>query len=129
MTNFEIFKALVNRLLEKGILPKPDQRHETDDELQLDYNCSKFSNDFLDYVLFDDFDNTELKPDECIVHGDLNYGCEGIYLDLSIKTEDCKSFDFGTIKTLSDDRFAMHTMASLLADILVESWDLTNELA
>lgn len=127
MTLLELFKELVNRLSEKGILPKPDQRHESDVGLQLDYN---YSNDFLDYVLSKECDSTELKPNQCIVHGDLNYGSsEGIYLDLSIETENCETFDFGTIKTLSDDRFAMHAMASLLADILVESWDLFNELA
>lgn len=54
----------------------------------------------------------------------LDYGgSEGIYLDLWIEyyedNEWLKS-DIGTFKTLEDGREAMHTMAGLLADFIIE---------
>lgn len=65
------------------------------------------------------------------VKNNLNYGgSEGIYLDLWIEYyEDNKKQEkgLGTFKTLRTDNEAMHIMAALLADVIIEECAYVNE--
>lgn len=81
--------------------------------------------DFIDYVLPDDWEKTPVGTGEIFVECNLNYGdSEGIYLDVYLQFNDePKRVNAGTIKTLETDRDAMYKMAKLEADILVEGSD------
>ena len=79
--------------------------------------------DILDYGLAA-HDPIPLKTCEFNLKSNLDYGgSEGIYLDLWIEyfEDDGRSLhDLGTFKTLEDDNEAMHIMADLLADFIIE---------
>lgn len=61
----------------------------------------------------------------------LDYGAsEGIYLDLWIEYlvgDEEQRASIGTFKTLHEDAEAMHTMASLLADFIIEERSYVND--
>ena len=67
-----------------------------------------------------------LKTCEFNLKSNLDYGgSEGIYLDLWIEYfegDERSMHDLGTFKTLGDDDKAMHTMANLLADFILETY-------
>lgn len=67
-----------------------------------------------------------LKTCEFNLKSNLDYGgSEGIYLDLWIEYfegDERSMHDLGTFKTLEDDDKAMHTMANLLADFILETY-------
>lgn len=68
-----------------------------------------------------------LKTCEFNLKSNLDYGgSEGIYLDLWIEYfegNERSIHDLGTFKTLEDDDEAMHIMAYLLADFILEATD------
>lgn len=79
--------------------------------------------DILDYGLATS-DPVPIKTYGFDLKSNLNYGgCEGIYLDLWIeyyeKGKKCIN-GVGTFKTLREDGEAMHIMADLLADFIIE---------
>lgn len=100
MTTEELFHKILNILKDKGKLP-----------------------DILDYSLADG-NPAPIRTYEFNLRSNLDYGgSEGIYLDLWIeyfnKGEKCQH-GLGTFKTLYEDEKAMHRMAGLLADFVVE---------
>lgn len=100
VTTKELFTKIKGILEEKGMLP-----------------------DILDYGL-EVSSHVPLRTCEFELKNNLDFGSsEGIYLDLWIEYyEDgglCRK-GLGTFKTLRDDREAMHAMAGLLADFIVE---------
>lgn len=101
MTTAELFNEICSILKEKSKLP-----------------------DILDYGLATQ-NPISLKNCEFNLKSNLDYGrSEGIYLDLWIEyfEDDGRSLrDLGTFKTLEDDDNAMHTMAHLLADFILET--------
>ena len=100
MTTEELFQTICSILKEKGMLP-----------------------DILDYEL-SEYEPAEIKTCDYILKNSLRYGgSEGIYLKLWIEYFEgsqkiCRSL--GTFNTLEDDREAMHAMADLLADFILE---------
>lgn len=100
MTTEELFNKICDVLKEKGMFP-----------------------DILDYALPGDrpFPVTNRNFS---IRNNLDYGAsEGIYLDLwlmEIREGKERLRDFGTIKTLKEDRDAMRTMGVLLADFMAE---------
>ena len=100
MTTKELFNKIDGILKEKDKLP-----------------------DILDYGLATSNPVT-IRTYEFELKNNLDYGgCEGIYLDLWIMYYDGKERqqkELGTFKTLSTSNEAMHTMAALLADFVIE---------
>ena len=100
MTTEELFRKILDILKDKGRLPE-----------------------ILDYSLADG-NPVPITTYEFELRSNLNYGgSEGIYLNLWIeyfnKGEKCQH-GLGTFKTLYEDEKAMHRMAGLLADFVVE---------
>ncbi|MBD5449763.1 MAG: hypothetical protein HDR28_06345 [Lachnospiraceae bacterium] len=100
MTTKDLFNKINGILKEKGKLP-----------------------DILDYGLATD-NPVPIKTCQFELRHNLAYGeIRGIYLNLWIeyfdKNESYKK-GIGSFKTLKDDDAAMHTMASLLADFIIE---------
>ena len=100
MTTSELFYRIKNILRKKDKLPY-----------------------ILDYGLATD-NPVPIKTHQFKLRHNLAYGeIRGIYLNLWIeyfdKNERCRN-GIGTFKTLKDDDAAMHTMASLLADFIIE---------
>lgn len=100
MTTEELFRKILDILKDKGRLPE-----------------------ILDYSLADG-NPVPITTYEFELRSNLNYGgSEGIYLNLWIeyfnKGEKCQH-GLGTFKTLYEDEKAMHKMAGLLADFVVE---------
>lgn len=100
MTTADLFDKICDILKEKGLHP-----------------------DILDYALA----ASTPKPItnyEYSLRNNLDYGgSEGIYLDLWIETDTAfgrQRVELGTFKTLEANRDAMHIMANLLADFIVE---------
>ncbi len=85
--------------------------------------------DILDYQLaaFNPIPITDYQFD---LKTYLNYGgSEGIYLDCWIelyKNHEKCAYDLGTFKTLRTDEEAMHIMAGLLADFIIEGTSYVN---
>ena len=106
MTTGELFDAICKILKEKGKLP-----------------------DILDYGLAT-YNPAPITNYEYGLRNKLDYGGnEGIYLDLWIEyAADGKrcARDLGTFKTLSTDDEAMHCMAALLADFIIEEYAYVN---
>lgn len=100
MTTEEYFDKVCEILKEKGVMP-----------------------DILDYGLAT-HDPVPMKTYEFNIRNNLDYGgSEGIYLDLWIEYYEDKEkriCGVGTFKTLRDDKEAMHIMANLLADFVIE---------
>lgn len=106
MTTEELFNKICSILKEKGRMP-----------------------DILDYGLAAGFP-VPIKTYEFDLKADLAYGgSEGIYLDLWIEhcegDEKCRS-GLGTFKTLDKGDGAMHIMAGLLADFIIEEYAYVN---
>jgi len=100
MTTRELFEKICGIMKVKGLMP-----------------------DILDYGLATGR-SVPIKTYQFDLKHNLAYGgSEGIYLDLWIEyfeeDESCQR-ELGTFKTLKDDREAMHTMAALLADFILE---------
>lgn len=72
-----------------------------------------------------------IRTYEFDLRNSLNYGGnEGIYLDLWIEYQvenEKRRAAIGTYKTLYEDADAMHIMASLLADFLIEEYSYVNK--
>lgn len=106
MTTEELFDIICKILKEKGRLP-----------------------DILDYGLAT-HNPVPITNYEYDLKNNLDYGGnEGIYLDLWIEyTVDEKrcANNLGTFKTLSTDDEAMHIMAALLADFIIEEYRYVN---
>lgn len=106
MTTEELFNRINGILKEKGKLP-----------------------DILDYELAT-HSPVPITNYEYDLKNNLDYGGnEGIYLDLWIEyTVDEKrcANNLGTFKTLSTDDEAMHIMAALLADFIIEEYRYVN---
>lgn len=100
MTTEELFNKIYGTLKEKGSLP-----------------------DILDYGLAT-HNSVPITNYEFDLKNNLNYGGnEGIYLDLWIGYYEggkMQQKGLGTFKTLSTDNEAMHIMAALLADFIIE---------
>ncbi len=106
MTTEELFRKIFDILKDKGRLPE-----------------------ILDYSLADG-NPVPITTYEFELRSNLNYGdSEGIYLDLWIeyfnKGKKCQH-GLGTFKTLYEDEKAMHRMAGLLADFIVEEHAFVN---
>lgn len=106
MTTKEFFNKICRILKEKGRLP-----------------------DILDYGVAAG-DPLPIRTYPFDLKHNLAYGSsEGIYLDLRIgypdRDEECRR-ELGTFKTLRDDREAMHIMAALLADFILEGYAYVN---
>ena len=106
MTTKELFEKIQGILKEKGRLP-----------------------DILDYGLAT-HRPVPITNYEFDLKSNLNYGSnEGIYLDLWIEYYEGKQKQqkgLGTFKTLSIDNEAMHIMAALLADFIIEEYSYVN---
>lgn len=100
MTTAELFEKICGILKEKRLYP-----------------------DILDYALAKSTP-TPITTYKHILRNNLDYGgSEGIYLDLWIEAdtnEGIQQHKLGTFKTLESSRDAMHIMAKLLADFIVE---------
>ena len=100
MTTEEYFNRICRILKEKGMMP-----------------------DILDYGLAT-HDPVPMKTYEFNIRNNLDYGGnEGIYLDLWIEyyvNKEKRTSGVGTFKTLREDSEAMHIMANLLADFVLE---------
>ena len=106
MTTEELFEKINSILIEKSKIP-----------------------DILDYSLATS-NPVPIRTYEFDLGNSLNYGGnEGIYLELWIKyrveNEECRA-SVGTYKTLYEDADAMHIMASLLADFIIEEHSYVN---
>lgn len=108
MTTKEYFETICKRLSEKGKIPE----------------------DILDYQL-PTSQEIPIKTCEFDLRNHLAYGGnEGIYLDLFISctsSEEKKPYHLGTFKTLQEGTEAMHKMAILLADFLIEECSYVNQ--
>lgn len=100
MTTQELFNRICDILEEKGKMP-----------------------DILDYGIATSRP-VPIRIYEFELKNNLDYGgSEGIYLDLWIEYYEDNEWirsDIGTFKTLDESREAMHTMAGLLADFIIE---------
>ena len=100
VTTKEYFETIYNILSKQGKIP-----------------------DILDYKLSTS-NAVPIKTYEFSVGNNLDYGSnEGIYLDLWIELygkKEKQRYRLGTFKTLRIDREAMHKMADLLANFLIE---------
>lgn len=107
MTTKELFYEICEKLKEKGKLP-----------------------DILDYALANG-SPAPMETCEFNLKNNLDYGGnEGIYLDFQAERfpegqRELKGL--GTFKTLRRDEKAMHTMAALLADFIIEMHDYVNQ--
>lgn len=104
MTTDDLFNNICDSLKEKGKWPE-----------------------ILDYALGENERYAvELKTSDIELKNNLDYGgSEGIYLDLWLDIYDeenstSNKVKFGTFKTLEDGDKAMHIMATLLADFILE---------
>ena len=103
-----LFNEIIKIIKEKGVFP-----------------------DIIDYAI--PCDEVLIDTPEFYITNGLDYGgSEGIYLDLYLNFYDAerreqRNVRFGCIKTLYDDAAAMHTMANLLADIMVASREYVNK--
>lgn len=107
-TNEWLFDHIVGVLKEKNLLP-----------------------DTLDYYLAEKYPIKELANYEWDTIGWLNFGCEGIYLDMyavgSVTTQNAQEkIHLGTFKTLGESREAMYVMAKLQADFVWETKEFVN---
>ena len=106
MTTEELFNKIQEILKEKGKLP-----------------------DILDYGLAT-HNPVPIRTYEFDLKNDLTYGgSEGIYLSLWIEyfvNDERRTDGIGTFKTLDDSNEAMHIMANLLADFIIEEYDYVN---
>lgn len=85
----------------------------------------------LDYYLAEKYPIQELANYEWDTIGWLNFGCEGIYLDMyavgSATTQnEQEKVHLGTFKTLGESREAMYIMAKLQADFVWETKEFVN---
>lgn len=100
MTTAELFTRICDILKDKGLMP-----------------------DILDYGLETDHP-IPIMTYEFGLKNNLQYGgSEGIYLDFCIEyfeKEEWKYYGLGTFKTLREDKEAVHVMAGLLADFIIE---------
>ena len=107
MTTEELFEKINSILIEKGKIP-----------------------DILDYSLATG-NPIPIRTYEFDLRNSLNYGGnEGIYLDLWIEywvENEKRRAAIGTYKTLYEDDNAMHIMASLLADFIIEEHSYVNK--
>ncbi len=107
MTTEELFEKINSILIEKSKIP-----------------------DILDYSLATS-NPIPIRTYEFDLRNSLNYGGnEGIYLDLWIEYQvenEKRRAAIGTYKTLYEDADAMHIMASLLADFLIEEYSYVNK--
>ena len=107
MTTEELFEKINSILKEKGKIP-----------------------DILDYGNATS-NPVPIRTYEFDLGNSLNYGSnEGIYLELWIKyrvENEERRAAIGTYKTLYEDANAMHTMASLLADFIIEEYSYVNK--
>ena len=107
MTTEELFEKINSILIEKSKIPDIlDYGHATSNPIPI-------------------------RTYEFDLGNSLNYGGnEGIYLNLWIKyqveNEECRA-SVGTYKTLYEDDNAMHIMASLLADFIIEEHSYVNK--
>lgn len=108
ITTKEYFEIICNLLSEKGKMP----------ENILDYKLSTSNAVFM-------------KTYEFSLKNNLAYGGnEGIYLVLWIEVHvnrEKQLYPLGTFKTLQENEEAMHMMANLLADFLIEEQTYVNE--
>ncbi len=106
MTTEELFEKINSILKEKGKIPN-----------------------ILDYGLATS-NPIPIRTYEFDLRSSLNYGGnEGIYLDLWIEyrvENEKRRATIGTYKTLYEDDNAMHIMASLLADFIIEEYSYVN---
>lgn len=106
LTTAELFNIIFGILKEKGRVP-----------------------DILEYW-HEAYDPIPIMTYEYDLKNHLEYGGnEGIYLSLWIEyldEEDRKYYYLGTLKTLREDREAMHIMAGFLADFIVEEYEYVN---
>lgn len=106
MTTEELFNKIYGIMKEKGKLP-----------------------DILDYGLATN-NPVPIRTYQFDLKNNLDYGgSEGIYLDLWIEyftNSERRVNGIGTFKTLSTSNEAMHTMASLLADFIIEEYAYAN---
>lgn len=106
MTTEELFNKIQGILKEKGKLP-----------------------DILDYGLAT-HNPVPIRTYEFDLKSDLAYGgSEGIYLSLWIEyfvNDERHTDSVGTFKTLDNSNEAMHIMADLLADFIIEEYDYVN---
>ena len=106
MTTEELFEKINSILIEKSKIP-----------------------DILDYSLTTS-NPIPIRTYEFDLRNSLNYGGnEGIYLDLWIEyrvENEKRRAAIGTYKTLYEDDNAMHIMASLLADFIIEEHSYVN---
>lgn len=107
MTTEELFEKINSILKEKSKIP-----------------------DILDYSLATS-NPIPIRTYEFDLRNSLNYGGnEGIYLDLWIEywvENEKRRAAIGTYKTLYEDDNAMHIMASLLADFIIEEYSYVNK--
>ena len=107
MTTEELFEKINSILKEKGKIPS-----------------------ILDYGLATS-NPIPIRTYEFDLRNSLNYGGnEGIYLDLWIEylvENEKRRAAIGTYKTLYEDADAMHIMASLLADFIIEEYSYVNK--
>lgn len=107
MTTKELFYEICEKLKEKGKLP-----------------------DILDYALANG-NPAPMETCEFNLKNNLDYGGnEGIYLDFQAERfpeGQRERKGLGTFKTLRRDAEAMHTMAALLADFIIEMHDYVNQ--
>ena len=86
--------------------------------------------DILDYDLAT-HEPREMRDYEFDVLGQVNFGCEGIYVDLYFRGNIGDGRDmngsFGTIKTLRADDEAFHMMAALMADFQLTAHHFINK--
>ena len=106
MTTEEYFDKVCGILKEKGMMP-----------------------DILDYGLATS-NPVPMTTYEFNIGNNLDYGgSEGIYLDLWIvyyENSEKRTKGVGTFKTLREDNEAMHIMANLLADFVIEERNFVN---
>lgn len=106
MTTAELFNRICNVLKDKGLMP-----------------------DILDYGL-ETHQPAPVMTYEFDLKNSLQYGGnEGIYLTFWIECSEKgekKHYGLGTFKTLREDKEAMHIMAGLLADFIVEEYEYVN---
>lgn len=104
-TTAELFLKICENLKEKGLMPE-NLEHYLPTSPQL-----------------------KISTDDFRVCNNLWYGEEGIYLDVFLefnKEDKIEGKGLGTFLTLDSDGEAMHAMAALLADFIIELREFTN---